>query len=30
MELRWPGTVWPQTIDNFEEGARNVLLPGAA
>jgi predicted choloylglycine hydrolase len=30
MELRWPGTVWSQQIDNFEEGSRNVLLPGAA
>ncbi|MFT7440493.1 MAG: putative choloylglycine hydrolase [Sulfitobacter sp.] len=30
MELRWPGTIWSQAIDNFEEGARNVLLPGAA
>ncbi len=30
MELRWPGTIWSQTIDNFEEGARNVSLPGAA
>jgi predicted choloylglycine hydrolase len=30
MELRWPGTVWPLSIDNFVEGAREVLLPGAA
>jgi hypothetical protein len=30
MELRWPGTVWPLSLDNFVEGARNVLVPGAA
>lgn len=30
MELRWPGTIWPLSIDNFVEGAREVLVPGAA
>ena len=30
MELRWPGTVWPLSLDNFVEGARPVLVPGAA
>ncbi|WP_299564758.1 C45 family peptidase [uncultured Sulfitobacter sp.] len=29
MELRWPGTVWPFSLTDFEEGAREVLLPGA-
>jgi len=30
MELRWPGTVWPLSLDGFVEGAREVLVPGAA
>ncbi len=30
MELRWPGTVWPLSMDDFVEGAREVLVPGAA
>ncbi|KIN62954.1 Acyl-coenzyme A:6-aminopenicillanic acid acyl-transferase subfamily [Sulfitobacter noctilucicola] len=30
MELRWPGTVWPLSMDHFVEGAREVLVPGAA
>ena len=30
MELRWPGTVWPLSLKNFVEGARNVMVPGAA
>ena len=30
MELRWPGTIWPQRLDAFDEGSRKVLLPGAA
>ena len=30
MELRWPGTIWPLSMDNFVEGAREVLVPGAA
>jgi predicted choloylglycine hydrolase len=30
MELRWPGTIWPLSLDNFVEGAREVLVPGAA
>lgn len=28
MELRWPGTVWSLSLTDFEEGAREVLLPG--
>jgi len=28
MEHRWPGTVWHQKLDAFEEGSRNVLMPG--
>ncbi len=28
MELRWPGTVWPLSLNDFVEGARNVMLPG--
>ena len=27
MEHRWPGTVWHQKLDAFEEGSRNVLMP---
>ncbi|XDA98157.1 C45 family peptidase [Sulfitobacter sp. LCG007] len=30
MELRWPGAVWPLSLTHFEEGARQVRLPGAA
>ena len=30
MELRWPGTVWPLSLADFVEGAREVLVPGAA
>ncbi len=30
MEIRWPGTIWPLSLDNFEEGARQVHVPGAA
>ncbi len=30
MELRWPGTVWHLSIDDFVEGAREVMIPGAA
>lgn len=30
MELRWPGTVWSLSLDQFEEGGRQVMLPGAA
>jgi predicted choloylglycine hydrolase len=30
MELRWPGTVWSLSLKDFEEGAREVHLPGAA
>ncbi len=30
MELRWPGVVWPLSLKNFEEGARDVRLPGVA
>ena len=30
MELRWPGTVWSLSISDFVEGAREVLVPGAA
>jgi predicted choloylglycine hydrolase len=30
MEVRWPGTVWSQTMDHFQEGGRRVQIPGAA
>lgn len=30
MELRWPGTIWPLSLTDFTEGAREVLVPGAA
>ena len=30
MEVRWPGTVWSQSFDNFHEGGRRVQIPGAA
>jgi predicted choloylglycine hydrolase len=30
MELRWPGVVWPLSLNEFEEGARKVALPGVA
>ncbi|TYB88060.1 C45 family autoproteolytic acyltransferase/hydolase [Oceaniovalibus sp. ACAM 378] len=30
MELRWPGTVWPFSFDNFPEEGRHVAIPGAA
>lgn len=30
MELRWPGTIWPLSMDEFVEASRNVRLPGAA
>ena len=30
MELRWPGTVWALSLKDFVEGAREVLVPGAA
>ncbi len=30
MELRWPGTTWALSLSDFTEGAREVLLPGAA
>ncbi|MGB3244191.1 MAG: C45 family peptidase [Sulfitobacter sp.] len=30
MELRWPGTTWSLSLNDFEEGARSVLVPGAA
>ena len=28
MELRWPDVVWPLSLDEFVEGAREVVLPG--
>jgi hypothetical protein len=30
MEIRWPGVVWPLSLTNFEDGARQVHIPGAA
>ena len=30
MELRWPGTTWALSLSDFTEGAREVLVPGAA
>lgn len=29
MEIRWPGTVWPMMMDDFQEGGRNVKIPRA-
>jgi len=28
MELRWPDVVWPLSLDEFVEGAREIELPG--
>ena len=28
MELRWPRFVWPLSLKDFVEGAREVVLPG--
>jgi predicted choloylglycine hydrolase len=30
MEIRWPGTVWPMSMRDFQEGGRRVQIPGAA
>jgi predicted choloylglycine hydrolase len=30
MEVRWPGTTWTQSFDQFQAGGRNVQIPGAA
>jgi predicted choloylglycine hydrolase len=30
MELRWPGTVWELSLRDFQEGSRQVKIPGAA
>lgn len=30
MEIRWPGVIWPLSLTKFEDGAREVHLPGAA
>jgi hypothetical protein len=30
MEIRWPGTIWPMSMDDFQEGGRRVQIPGAA
>lgn len=30
MEIRWPGTTWPLSIDEFLPGARSVEYPGLA
>ncbi|MDG1067268.1 MAG: hypothetical protein P8P40_02660, partial [Sulfitobacter sp.] len=28
MELRWPDVIWPLSLKDFIEGAREVTLPG--
>jgi len=28
MEVRWPGTTWTQSFDTFQEGSRQVDIPG--
>ncbi len=28
MEIRWPGTVWPMPMADFQEGSRNLHMPG--
>lgn len=30
MEVRWPGVTWPLSLNDFEDGARDVHIPGAA
>jgi predicted choloylglycine hydrolase len=30
MEVRWPGTCWPLSLADFQEGGRRVQIPGAA
>ncbi len=30
MEIRWPGVSWPLSLTDFEDGARDVHIPGAA
>jgi predicted choloylglycine hydrolase len=30
MDVRWPGTTWTQSFDQFHAGGRNVQIPGAA
>ena len=30
MEIRWPGTVWPMSFDEFHQISRQVQIPGAA
>ncbi|MEM7530144.1 MAG: C45 family peptidase [Pseudomonadota bacterium] len=30
MEIRWPGTAWPLTLDSFTEGTRHVTFPEPA
>ncbi len=30
MEIRWPGTVWSFSMNDFQEGGRKVQFPGAA
>jgi predicted choloylglycine hydrolase len=30
MEIRWPHTVWPFSLENFEPGSRRVRIPDAA
>ncbi|MEH6836440.1 MULTISPECIES: C45 family peptidase [Falsihalocynthiibacter] len=30
MQVRWPGTTWAQSFDHFQEGGRQVQIPGAA
>jgi predicted choloylglycine hydrolase len=29
MEIRWPGTLWALSLDNFEEGLQRIYMPDA-
>jgi len=30
MDVRWPGTNWPLSLYDFQQGGRRVQIPGAA
>ena len=29
LELHWPGSVWAQSLDNFQEGTRHIVYESA-